>query len=135
MDELRVMLANHDPATRRLFPTAYVEHPDLDAEYQRMVGDDLLRRASSTPSTWSSARSTARSIDRGEARGLDAGGQQRAAGPRHPAGRGRGARVETSTPTIRTRTTWLVYEVLNDDARRVSSQAPVRLMLRPAVAA
>ncbi len=41
MDELRVMLADHDPATRRLFPTAYVEHPELDAEYQRLVGDDL----------------------------------------------------------------------------------------------
>jgi hypothetical protein len=41
MDELRVMLADHDPATRRLFPTAYVEDPDLDAEYQRLVGDDL----------------------------------------------------------------------------------------------
>ena len=41
MDELRVMLADHDPATRRLFPTAYVDDPDLDAEYQRLVGDDL----------------------------------------------------------------------------------------------
>jgi hypothetical protein len=41
MDELRVMLADQDPATRRLFPTAYVEHPELDAEYQRLVGDDL----------------------------------------------------------------------------------------------
>jgi hypothetical protein len=41
MDELRVMLADHDPATRRLFPTAYVEDPALDAEYQRLVGDDL----------------------------------------------------------------------------------------------
>ena len=41
MDELRVMMADHDPATRRLFPTAYVEDPQLDAEYQRLVGDDL----------------------------------------------------------------------------------------------
>jgi hypothetical protein len=43
LDELRVMLANHDPDTRRLFPTAYVDDPELDAEYRRMVGDDLLR--------------------------------------------------------------------------------------------
>jgi hypothetical protein len=41
MDELRVMLADHDPDTKRLFPTAYVEHPQLDAEYQRLVNDDL----------------------------------------------------------------------------------------------
>ncbi len=41
MDELRVMLADGDPATRRLFPTAYLEHPELDVEYQRLVGDDL----------------------------------------------------------------------------------------------
>ena len=43
LDELRVMLANHDPDTKRLFPTAYVTEPELDAEYHRMVGDDLLR--------------------------------------------------------------------------------------------
>ncbi len=42
LDELRVMLANQDPATRRLFPTAYVTDPELDAEYQQLVGDDLL---------------------------------------------------------------------------------------------
>ena len=41
MDELRVMLADHDPDTKRLFPTAYVEHPQLDAEYQKLVNDDL----------------------------------------------------------------------------------------------
>jgi hypothetical protein len=43
LDDLRVMLANHDPATRRLFPTAYPDHAQLDAEYHEMVGDDLLR--------------------------------------------------------------------------------------------
>lgn len=43
LDELRVMLANQDPDTKRLFPTAYVSEPELDAEYHRMVGDDLLR--------------------------------------------------------------------------------------------
>jgi hypothetical protein len=43
LDELRVMLAEHDPDTRRLFPTAYLEDEELDAEYHRMVGDDLRR--------------------------------------------------------------------------------------------
>ena len=43
LDDLRVMLANHDPATRRLFPTAYLQDAELDAEYHQMVGDDLLR--------------------------------------------------------------------------------------------
>jgi hypothetical protein len=43
LDELRAMLANHDPDTRRLFPTAYPSDADLDAEYRQMVGDDLLR--------------------------------------------------------------------------------------------
>jgi len=43
LDELRVMLANHDPDTRRLFPTAYPDDAEHDAEYHRMVGDDLLR--------------------------------------------------------------------------------------------
>ena len=43
LDELRAMLANHDPDTRRLFPTAYPDDAGLDAEYHQMVGDDLLR--------------------------------------------------------------------------------------------
>jgi hypothetical protein len=43
LDELRVMLANKDPDTRRLFPTAYVSDPERDAEYHKLVGDDLLR--------------------------------------------------------------------------------------------
>jgi Domain of unknown function (DUF2017) len=43
LDELRVMLANHDPDTKRLFPTAYVTDPELDAAYHRMVGDELRR--------------------------------------------------------------------------------------------
>jgi hypothetical protein len=42
LDELRVMLANKDPDTRRLFPTAYVTDAGLDAEYKKMVGDELL---------------------------------------------------------------------------------------------
>jgi hypothetical protein len=43
LDELRVMLANHDPATRRLFPTAYPDDEKRDAEYRDLVGDELLR--------------------------------------------------------------------------------------------
>ena len=42
-DDLRVLLADHDPATRRLFPTAYVDDAKRDAEYQELVGDDLAR--------------------------------------------------------------------------------------------
>ncbi len=40
-DDLRVMIVNDDPATRRLTPTAYVDDPALDEEYRKMVGDDL----------------------------------------------------------------------------------------------
>ena len=40
-DDLRVMIANDDPSTRRLTPTAHVDDPELDEEYRRMVGDDL----------------------------------------------------------------------------------------------
>jgi len=40
-DDLRVMIANDDPSTRRLTPTAHVDDPALDEEYRRMVGDDL----------------------------------------------------------------------------------------------
>jgi hypothetical protein len=42
-DDLRALLAEGDPSTRRLFPTAYVDHPRLEAEYRSMVGDDLQR--------------------------------------------------------------------------------------------
>lgn len=40
-DDLRVMIVNDDPATRRLTPTAYVDDPALDEEYRKMIGDDL----------------------------------------------------------------------------------------------
>ena len=33
-----------DPSLRRLFPTAYPEDPELDAEYHQLVHDDLLER-------------------------------------------------------------------------------------------
>ena len=42
-DDLRVLLANEDPATRRLFPPAYVAQPELEAEFRGLVGDDLVR--------------------------------------------------------------------------------------------
>ena len=50
--ELRLNLLNHtpasdggdglDPSLRRLFPPAYLSDPDRDAEYQRLMRDDLL---------------------------------------------------------------------------------------------
>jgi hypothetical protein len=43
LDELRVMLANHDPDTRRLFPTAYPDDAERDAEYHQLVNDELLQ--------------------------------------------------------------------------------------------
>lgn len=42
-DDLRALLANHDPVTRRLFPTAYVDEPELEQEFRDLVGDDLAR--------------------------------------------------------------------------------------------
>ena len=42
-DDLRVLLAGRDPSTRRLFPNAYVDNPQQEAEYQRLVGDDLAQ--------------------------------------------------------------------------------------------
>jgi Domain of unknown function (DUF2017) len=32
----------HDDRVRRLFPTAYAQDPDHDAEYQRLMRDDLV---------------------------------------------------------------------------------------------
>ncbi|MCH7788125.1 MAG: DUF2017 family protein [Acidobacteria bacterium] len=43
--QLREMLVDGtDQHLKRLFPAAYPEHPELDAEYRRLVGDDLLAR-------------------------------------------------------------------------------------------
>jgi hypothetical protein len=33
----------NDPALRRLFPPAYVDDPEGEAEYRRLMGDDLLQ--------------------------------------------------------------------------------------------
>src|SRR5437763_14201950 len=38
---LRELLATDDPSLARLRPPAYAEDPDAEAEYRRLVGDDL----------------------------------------------------------------------------------------------
>src|SRR5438477_6872073 len=40
--QLRELLAADDPSVYRLFPPAYPEDPDREAEYRRLVRDDLL---------------------------------------------------------------------------------------------
>ena len=40
--QLREVLDGEDPAARRLFPPAYQDEPDREAEYRRMVHDELL---------------------------------------------------------------------------------------------
>jgi hypothetical protein len=42
--ELRELLTVGDPSLRRLFPPAYANDPDLNAEYDALVHDDLLAR-------------------------------------------------------------------------------------------
>lgn len=43
MDDLRVMLAERDANTRRIFPTAYVHDAERDAEFHALMGDELLQ--------------------------------------------------------------------------------------------
>lgn len=43
VDDLRHRIVMGDDSTRRLFPTAYPDDPALDAEYRRLMGDELLR--------------------------------------------------------------------------------------------
>lgn len=43
-DHLRQMLAGDDPSLVRLFPPAYVDDPERDAEYQRYMRDELVKR-------------------------------------------------------------------------------------------
>jgi hypothetical protein len=42
--QMRSLLSHgdHDPSTRRLFPTAYPTDPEADAEYRQLMHDDLL---------------------------------------------------------------------------------------------
>lgn len=44
--QLRALLRDDpdDPALRRLFPPAYSEHPQNEAEYRRLMGDELMER-------------------------------------------------------------------------------------------
>ncbi len=45
VSQLRELLVmGGDPSLRRLNPTAYPDDAERDAEYQRLVGDELLRR-------------------------------------------------------------------------------------------
>jgi hypothetical protein len=45
--QLKELLASDDPALERLFPPAYADDPDRNADYQRLMHDELLdhRRA------------------------------------------------------------------------------------------
>ena len=40
--QLRALLESDSPSLRRLFPPAYVDDPEREAEYRRLMGDDLL---------------------------------------------------------------------------------------------
>ena len=42
--QLRELLETDDPSLRRLFPPAYVDEPELEEEYRRLMADDLVRR-------------------------------------------------------------------------------------------
>jgi hypothetical protein len=41
-DQLRDLLESTDPTVRRLFPPAYQDDPELNAEYEQLVRGDLL---------------------------------------------------------------------------------------------
>jgi hypothetical protein len=43
-NELDQLLGQDDPSLRRLFPPAYDQDPEFDAEYQRLMREDLLDR-------------------------------------------------------------------------------------------
>jgi hypothetical protein len=40
--QLRELLATDDPGLRRLFPPAYVDDPERESEYRRLMADDLM---------------------------------------------------------------------------------------------
>ncbi len=42
LDQLRDLLLSDDPLLRRLFPTAYPDDAERDAEYQRLMKGDLI---------------------------------------------------------------------------------------------
>lgn len=41
--QLRQLLETDDPSLRRLFPPAYVDDPEKEADYRRLMADDLVR--------------------------------------------------------------------------------------------
>ena len=41
--QLRELLGTNDPALERLFPPAYGDDEERNAEYRRLVGEDLMR--------------------------------------------------------------------------------------------
>src|SRR4051794_26684754 len=41
-DEMRELLSPAEPTLRGLFPPAYLDDPDKEHEYQRLMRDDLL---------------------------------------------------------------------------------------------
>jgi hypothetical protein len=43
-DQLDELLDEDDPSLRRLFPPAYEDDPERDAEYQRLMREDLVAR-------------------------------------------------------------------------------------------
>jgi hypothetical protein len=42
LDQLRDLLLSDDPLLRRLFPPAYLEDPDRDQDYQRLMKGELI---------------------------------------------------------------------------------------------
>ena len=42
--QLKDLLEENDPSLRRLFPPAYLDDPERDAEYQQLMRADLLER-------------------------------------------------------------------------------------------
>jgi Domain of unknown function (DUF2017) len=40
--QVRELLEERDPSTRRLFPPAYTDDPERQAEYEQLVTDDLV---------------------------------------------------------------------------------------------
>ena len=42
LDQLRDLLLSDDPLLRRLFPPAYLDDPDHDRDYQRLMKGDLI---------------------------------------------------------------------------------------------
>ena len=43
-DQLRALLASDDPSIERLFPPAYLDDEEREAEYRRLMRDDILER-------------------------------------------------------------------------------------------